>query len=97
MKANLKRISSLLMSVLMILSTMVCLSGVSFAADAVTETEPNDGSNTATVIPIDTVSSGTINHFDDIDWFKFTTDKDYFVLNFEFPMDDTNYAKLNMG
>ena len=97
MKTNFKRITSLLMSVLMILSTMVCLSGVSFAADAVTETEPNDGSNTATEIPTNTTCSGTLNHTEDVDWYKFTADKDYFVLDFDFSLDDTNYANLNEG
>lgn len=97
MKTNFKRITSLLMSVLMILSTMVCLSGVSFAADAVTETEPNDGSNTATEIPTNTTCSGALNHSKDVDWYKFTADKDYFIFDFDFSLDETNYANLNKG
>lgn len=97
MKTYLKQIVSLFMTVLMILSTMLCLSGVSLAADAVTETEPNDGSNTATAIPVDTVCSGWMGNEKDIDWYKFTTDKDYFTFSFEIDMSETNYDQIKHG
>ncbi len=96
MENTFKRAVSLVMTLLMILSTIACISGVSLAADTVTENESNDGSNTATLIPTDTLCSGALNDRYDVDWFKFSSEKDYFVLNFSLDstvnVDDVGYG-----
>ena len=49
---------------------------------AVSETEPNNGTNTATEIVLGTECSGNICSSEDVDWYKFTVEKDYFTLSF---------------
>ena len=49
---------------------------------AVSETEPNNGTNTATEIVLGTECSGDICSSEDVDWYKFTVEKDYFTLSF---------------
>lgn len=92
-----KQIISGLMIVLMMFSSVQVLSMTSLAADAVAEKESNNGSNTATVIPVDTVCSGTLGHEEDVDWYKFTADKDYFTFDFACSLDESNYANVNAG
>ena len=92
-----KQIISGLMIVLMMFSSVQVLSITSLAADAVAEKESNDGSNTATVIPVDTNCIGWLGDEADIDWYKFTTDKDYFTFSFEIDMNETNYDAIKHG
>ena len=54
----------------------------SFASSAANEKEPNDGSNTATIISTDALHQGKLSSGKDIDWYKFTNKKDYFKLAF---------------
>ena len=92
-----KQFISGIMMVLMILSSVQILSMTSFATNVVTEKESNDGSNTATVIPTDTICSGALDHTEDVDWYKFTADKDYFTFDFACSLDENNYANVNYG
>ena len=79
MKRNFK---SLVMSAV---SVIVLIFGLGIVSYAATEAEPNDGTNTATQISVDELHQGSLSSGSDIDWYKFTTNADYF--NFEFVVD----------
>ena len=79
MKRNFK---SLVMSAV---SVIVLIFGLGIVSYAATEAEPNDGTNTATQISVDELHQGSLSSETDIDWYKFTTNADYF--NFEFVVD----------
>ena len=97
MENTFKRAISLVMTLLMIFSTVACLSGVSLAADTVTEKEPNDGSNTATLIPVDTLCNGSLSDEECADWYKFTTEGDYFNLEFVVDSEIVDLSKVEEG
>ena len=84
-----KKALSLFLATLLVLSTMSCLSVVSFAADG------NDASETAQEIDTNAVFTGKMDSKDDIDWYKFEADKDYFTISFG--MHDTNATKPAAG
>ena len=77
-----------------ILSTIAMIISLSITCLAANEIEPNNGSNTASVIETDVSYAGTLSHAEDIDWYKFTNEKDYFKLEFDFNAD---YSEVQDG
>ncbi len=77
-----KKALSLILATLFVLSTMSCLSVVSFGADiVVTEVEENDSATTAQAISANEIYTGSLYNAEDVDWYKFESDKDYFMFN----------------
>ena len=80
-----KKVLSLLMAFIMVLSAVQCLSVMSFAADGNYESEPNNSKYYAnTIESFDTDYIGSLDNRNDVDWYKFTItdDVDYFNVVF---------------
>ncbi|MBR5442153.1 MAG: hypothetical protein IKV44_04300, partial [Clostridia bacterium] len=83
-----KKALSMILAALMMLTTLSCLSVVSFAAEAPAyeaEVEGNDTYTTAQEIEIEKTYVGVLSSSSDVDWYVFETTDDYFevTLNYE--------------
>ena len=77
-----KKALSLVLAMLMVLSTMSCLTVTSLGADDVlAQVEDNNTSETAKEILVSEKYNGRLTSSEDEEWYKFTNDKDYFTLN----------------
>ena len=90
-----RKILSSVLALLMLLSAFSCLSVTGFAADtALTEIENNGSADTANEINVEVSNIGAIQQDGDVDWYKFTSDKDYFTVDFGvFDLSDTGSAR----
>ncbi len=82
-----KKALSMILAIMMVLSTLSCLSVVSFAADEPTyeaEVEANDTNATAQEIEIDESYVGSSKKSNDVDWYVFENTENYFELTFKF-------------
>ena len=92
-----KKALSLILATLFVLSTMSCLSVVSFGADVIyTEIENNDSSSSAQLIATNTTQIGSLSDVYDADWYKFTNDGSYFEIEFR-NNDSVELADINWG
>ena len=82
-----KKALSMILAIMMLLSTLSCLSVVSFAAEDPAyeaEVEANDTSANAQEIEAEKIYRGNSNDAGDVDWYKFKNTHDYFELTFKF-------------
>ena len=73
---NLKRILTMTLVIVMVLSVFVVPGEKVYAA---TETEPNENYTQATYVPVGVEHSGKVSNYNDKDWYEFTVSSDGFV------------------
>lgn len=91
-----KKFLSSILALLMLLSAFSCLTITGFAADTLTEKESNDTAATANEIKVAETNVGALQSAEDVDWYKFTSDKDYFTVDFRLA-DITDKDYVNDG
>ena len=92
-----RKILSSVLALLMLLSAFSCLTIIGFAADtALTEKETNDEAATANEIKVAETNVGALQTNKDVDWYKFTSDKDYFTVTFG-PRNVTDTVNMSHG
>jgi len=80
---KMRKILCSVLALLMLFSAFSCFSVTGFAADtALTEKESNDTAATANEIKVAETNVGALQSSKDVDWYKFTSDKDYFTVDF---------------
>ena len=80
---KMRKFLSSVLALLMLISAFSCLTVTGFAADTVlTEKEKNDEAATANDIKVAETNVGALQTNKDVDWYKFTSDKDYFTVDF---------------
>ena len=93
-----KKVLSLLMAFIMVLSAVQCLSVMSFAADGNYESEPNNSKYYAnTIESFDTDYIGSLDNRNDVDWYKFTITDDVDYFNVVFGESEHNENYINDG
>ena len=93
-----KKVLSLLMAFIMVLSAGQCLSVMSFAVDGNYESEPNNSKYYAnTIESFDTDYIGSLDNRNDVDWYKFTITDDVDYFNVVFGESEHNENYINDG
>ncbi len=87
-----KKLLALFLSTLFVIS---CFSVPAIATGAI-ETEDNNTSNLANSISNATTITGKLQTMDDVDWYKFTANADYFVVDFKVGSNNPD-ADVNHG
>ena len=93
-----KKVLSLLMAFIMVLSAVQCLSVMSFAAGSTyRESEPNDQRKQADTIVPGRVCIGSTGSRSDVDWYKFRIDSNTDYFTFKLWEDDNNLNPIGYG